>query len=749
MGIHLEGRIASGFDLLDGDLRDLDLYELGGETWLAAVTGLAGGISLYRLSPESGISLSGSAYFAFSGLIGGTVSTVTLDGAPVLVLGDAAAGLVGYAPGPGGTPGPLVQTALPGAAGARPADLVAQALPDGRSALYTLDAGTGRIEAWRSDGAGLVTGRLGLAGDGAAYRLEGEGALALAGNGVLLALDGAGNGLRSYLANAGTGALSVADRLGAEDGLGIARPVAVETVTAHGGNWAILAGAGSHSLSVIAIGADGALTAADHLVDSRSTRFGGVQDIAVAEVGGHVFVLAGGADDGISLFTLLPGGRLLHLETLAHAAGLGLDNVAAIEAAPMGDALWIFVAAAGSAGITRFSVPLDGLGRVIEAGPGATRGTDADDTMLAGAGGGRLDGRAGDDILVSGPGGVLTGGAGADIFVPGPGAGPGTVRITDFTPGEDRLDLGGFAMLRSPGQLVLTETATGAILAFAGTDIRIESAHGGPLGMGDLFPSGTFAGPDRVLVANAPPGETGGGSDGADLLTGGPGDDSLSGGAGGDRIRGGAGDDTLAGGTGRDRIMGNAGADRIAGGDGHDRLFGGRHDDTIQGDDGNDRIKGGGGADRLAGGNGRDRIDGGRGHDQVHGFADDDILRGGRGRDTLTGGPGDDRLEGGSGADTLTGGPGDDVIEGGRGRDRLIGQDGADVFVFAARHGRDRIDDFTPGEDRIALDTSVSDMGGLRIEAIEGGSRLWTGGGVLDLPGVTPEQLDAGAFDFL
>lgn len=164
----------------------------------------------------------------------------------------------------------------------------------------------------------------------------------------------------------------------------------------------------------------------------------------------------------------------------------------------------------------------------------------------------------------------------------------------------------------------------------------------------------------------------------------------------------------------------------VSGGVGADRLIGGSLRDVLVGNDGDDELTGGGGDDILAGGRGADRIDGGGGRDTVV-FSDlslgadldlqtgvlvgtatgtvtgvenaigsdwADRLRGGSGTNDFYGGQGNDLLEGRDGDDLLAGEGGDDI---------LIGGAGADTFVFAVGGGKDVINDFTPGVDRLQI----------------------------------------------
>ena len=178
----------------------------------------------------------------------------------------------------------------------------------------------------------------------------------------------------------------------------------------------------------------------------------------------------------------------------------------------------------------------------------------------------------------------------------------------------------------------------------------------------------------------------------ADVIRAGAGDDTITGFGGADRIHGQDGLDQVYAGPGNDVVSGGAGNDQILGQSGNDRLAGDTGDDYLNGGPGNDVIDGGAGNDTADGGTGDDRIWGGDG---------DDVVRAAAGNDWMAGGAGADVLAGGSGADTLFGEAGADVLSGGGGADVLAGGADADRFVYTA--GRDRIADFTRGEDLIDL----------------------------------------------
>lgn len=600
----LRGRIAADDPLLDTDLRDLEIITGPGGRYLCAATGQNGGISVYQVENGQIAALQDSAYFSVSGIGVGSFSAVEMKDRMQLILDGAGSGqLLRYTLNEAGTLGRPGSFDLPGRGAESHMALVSQGLKQGRDALYTVDAESGMLGGWRSDDTGKITAAIKTRGKAENFELGVDAVLETAKVRKAAFVLGADSGeLHAYKINKVTGAIRETDSLGAGDGLGIARPVAIETVSAFGGTWVLVAGAGCQSLSVMQLSRKGDLSPVDHVLDTLATRFGGVAAMEVVRFAGHVLVIAGGADDGLSLLELLPDGRLAHLETLEHDIGRGLENVSAIKAVVAGDAVEIFVTSGSEAGISQFSLPADRLGALIHREEGAR---------------GALRGGDGDDVLVSdAAGGELTGGAGADVFVLKPSQ--QELVVTDFTPGEDSLDLSAFRLLRSPAQLDETETKKGIILEYGDATIEVRSADGRPLTLADIWPDG-FTTPDRMPLPTGPLKTLLTGtrakdhledSKGNDLIKGFGGADRLTGGEGEDRLLGHGGKDTLDGGTGSDKLVGKGGKDSLQGGDGNDRLVAGKGRDTLEGGKGDDLLKGGAGADEFhfAKGHGHDRI---------------------------------------------------------------------------------------------------------------------------------------------
>jgi len=496
---------------------------------------------------------------------------------------------------------------------------------------------------------------------------------------LLISASAGENGLASFQIGA-NGSLLAADVLDARHQLAVSMPSALKAVTVNGETFVIVAAAGSSSLSVVRISDSGAMRVVDHITDSLDTRFAGACVLETVTAAGRVFVLAAGADDGMSLFTLLPGGRLLLVGSLADSASMLLDNVTAITAAVVGSEIQIFTGSQTEAGICQFRINLASMGAVQTGGGGGEvmTGTGFDDLLDGNGGADQLSGGLGADILMDGAGiDQMTGGQGADIFVLSYDG--QSDQILDFQPGIDQLDLSGWPMFYSAGQATLTSTVDGCVLQFGAEQLVLTSWSRTALTIADF--------PLQALVAM---------SRQAGLLDG-----------RGVRLAGTAGSDFQIGASGNDVIFGSSGADWIMGGNGLDTVrftspapaaslglqppvrLDLKHEERNTG---------------LAAGDGYDGIEqffATAGNDSLAGNGSTNRFFGCNGADRLTGRGGDDRLDGQNGRDQLIGG---------KGADQLRGGNGADTFIFARLSdstfrpdGTDTIADFTPGRDRIDL----------------------------------------------
>jgi Ca2+-binding RTX toxin-like protein len=563
--------------------------------------------------------------------------------------------------------------------------------------------------------------------------------ITLGGQQHLVALSQESGEVALFRIDAGAGLVQTGG-LGMADGFGMARPVAVEAVQIGGIDFLIVAAAGSSTLSVMQVLTDGSLRLVDHVGDTLLTRFQTVQALSVVSASGWVFVLAGGGDDGITLFVLLPDGRLIKTGQIEQALGLALEDVTALTARFNAGGLDVFVGGERPA-LGWLRVPLPSLlpPQIGTSGPDALIGGAGADLLSGGAGHDVLMGGAGDDILVDGGGrDTLNGGAGADLFVLGRDGAED--RIEDFEPGKDRIDLTSWGRLYSVLDLAITPTASGALLQWRDEVVVLRSATGMPLEAATLraaidldlwrmvpqpfLSDGIWYGtglPDLIF-----------GSDGDERFIVSPGPDTIDGGAGNDVLDFGElveditfdllapvqlfdsakgmvvrGIEGLAGGAGRDLFRGSSGGDTLSGRDGNDKLEGGAGDDLLEGGAGDDILSGGAGADTLSGGEGFDtavywdspfgvlvdlllpaRNTGIAAGDQIAGVEalwgsfHDDGLWGDGDSNEIGGDWGKDTLAGRGGDDRLFGGEGDDVLIGGMGTDLLDGGPGFDLLAY-------------------------------------------------------------------
>jgi Ca2+-binding RTX toxin-like protein len=384
------------------------------------------------------------------------------------------------------------------------------------------------------------------------------------------------------LASVSASGLTLTGALGAADTLPISAPTDLDVVQRLDETLLFLASSGTSSLSVLTV-ENGVPALADHIYDSASTRFQGAESIAALSYGDFAFMAAGGAEGGVSLLTVLPGGRLVHLGSVSEDETVPLDQIAALDAFVIGDVLNIVAGSANEAGLTRLEYDLSGLGVLAQAAPDTSGaiGTAGDDQLIGSVVGETLSGLGGDDILLDGRGNdILTGGAGADLFVFT--ADGQSDQITDFERGIDKLDLSAFDFLYGVSQLSIAPTANGAVLSFGNEMIFVTTSDAAPLTALDLTT-------EDILNVDRPPFLSIGreiiGTSADEVLIGGPGDDTIAGAGGADSLVGGPGLDVLLGSSGNDTLDGQGDRDTLIGGTGDDLIFGGDGGDLIYGDE--------------------------------------------------------------------------------------------------------------------------------------------------------------------
>ena len=304
----LTARISGEEDVFLSGVRDISILAgPSGPVIYTATGGGGAGMASFALS-DGLVQRLDFAVFPGGAQVGlsPSITPLDLDGALVIAAtGINDAGLWAYNTTASGA---LSDTGAVPSATALPPDLSLIHTQDIAGASYVFGArsGAGTIDVWQVSGAGQIALQHSVATS--APDITGLAGLRYGGQDFLLSISGMSGTVTSYQLDS-TGLPVRVDSTGAADGLGIGAASALQVARIGGQAYAIVAGRDSSSLSVIEIGPTGALRAADHLLDSPQTRFGGVDQLHVTNVDGFTYVLASGNEDGISLFQLLPGGR--------------------------------------------------------------------------------------------------------------------------------------------------------------------------------------------------------------------------------------------------------------------------------------------------------------------------------------------------------------------------------------------------------------------------------------------------------
>lgn len=701
---------------VDRNISDMFVSVTPAGTYLYGTSGVNGGLLCYEVSEDQIATVSDHVVFdeVNTVLASRELSVIEFDGANYVVTGkDGSGSLIGYLLSDDGSLGASVS--FPGASMSFSftAALAGSVASESTTFYYAVTQTGDGIEVFEIGSTVVQKPELTISDTESSYGTDLSDLLFVnvAGNDFLLASSAGENGISIYAVDPVTGGLTFTDAVGAALELGVNVPLAMEVLEFVGSTYVVVASGISDSLSVLRVEADGTLNVTDHIIDTLHTRFENASALEVFTIGDRGFVLVGGGDDGISLFTILPDGTLLHMESIADEIATTLDNIASISAIVLDSEVQVFVTSETEVGVTQFSFPVSGYGSVLNgtaAGETLT-GTDANELIYGGPGNDTLYGGDGADVIYDGSGSdLLVGGAGADIFVFEADGASDTIQ--DFEAGVDRLDLSHFNWLYFVGQISFQVESWGISLIFNDEQVDVRTTDGTPLTIEEVL-GGGFTDPNRpaLIGTNEQYGSDIGdlliGGNGADVIFGLAGDDEIFGGGGQNELDGGAGDDVVTGGTGEDRIEGADGNDLLKGDAGNDAMIGGEGNDSIYGQDGDDELHGGAGDDRLSGGAGDDVMNGGDGSDILKTKGGNDIMNGGAGADRIighndgnemmTGGEGDDRIVGKDGVDELYGGEGNDVAYGGQGNDIVRGGAGDDQLK--GNRGNDEV---TGGEGR-------------------------------------------------
>ncbi len=484
--------------------------------------------------------------------------------------------------------------------------------------------------------------------------------------------------------------------------------------------------------------------ARDQVVDDLNSRFSGVSEIKVVTAGSQVFVIASGLDDGLSLFTLLPGGRLVQLESLEGTQEAPINDLTSLAVFYDGATLHLYTTSEAASAVDGWSVDINpGAFLTAASGGGTVTGTSQNDVLMGSDNADHLNGSAGRDILFDGAGfDTLTGGSGVDLFIL---TADGTQdRINGFEVGQDRIDLSSWGRIYSKPSLQFQELSNGIRISFGDERLDIFSSDFTTI-TEDMLSDTDLIGLGHVDVGLWVESEIWDGTQTDDVFNGNLAGDVLSGLGGADILSGGGGNDTLNGG---------AGADVLDGGDGIDTAdytgsLGSLRVDLMFASV-NTNVAAGDSFVSI------ENVIGSQGQDNLRGTLDDNLLLGMRNVDYLYGRRGEDTLMGGIGDDVLFGGVDGDLLDGGPDRDRAQYSESltgvtVDLLNPSTNTGEAAGDTFVDIEDIAGStydDDLLGDTGENRLFGREGADRLYGRAGADYLNGgAHADRLDGGAGD--
>jgi len=254
------------------------------------------------------------------------------------------------------------------------------------------------------------------------------------------------------------------------------------TIEIAGQNFLFAAAAGTSSITSFLVHQSGNLFETDHVIDDLTTRYAGVSDIAHVRDGWRDFIVAGGSDDGITVFEIFPNGMMDVVATLADDFDTTLQNVSAVEAAVIDGKIIVFAGSNTEHGITQLEFTPDPfVNRYIASDVqppndefNVTIGSNQNDQLFGQQLSDHIKGGKGDDIIDGGASrDWLRGGPGADRFIFGEDG--SADQIDDYEHGIDIIDLSQYSLVNDMSDITLESRRWGGIIHVNGEMIILKT----------------------------------------------------------------------------------------------------------------------------------------------------------------------------------------------------------------------------------------------------------------------------------
>ena len=135
----------------------------------------------------------------------------------------------------------------------------------------------------------------------------------------------------------------------------------VTTASVGGETYLFVAGATDDGVSVFRVQSGGILSNVHNVSDSGSFELDGASSVTTASVGGETYLfVAGEADDGISVFQIESGGKLVNVDNVGDPIGFELNAAHSVTTASVGGETYLFVAGKFDDGVSVFQVQSNG-----------------------------------------------------------------------------------------------------------------------------------------------------------------------------------------------------------------------------------------------------------------------------------------------------------------------------------------------------------------------------------------------------